>query len=101
MVGKQCWCSGGKGRNLHWIWLGHKGKPQLEQGFAGCLGVRQADRAKNRRCKTPSESSAGARERRALSARLDVVGSHGGAVSGAEEVTGSELLFIKVTLVAK
>lgn len=30
-----------------------------------------------------------------------MVGSHEGVLSRAEEVTGSELLFIKVTLVAK
>ena len=48
---------------LHLIWLVYKYKPSLEQGFAGCIGVHQADRAENRMCKAhTSESSAGDRE---------------------------------------
>lgn len=62
--------AGRDGERQEPLWLVHKGKPMLEQGFAVCLGVHQADRAENRMCKAQSESSAGARERRALSARL-------------------------------
>lgn len=60
---------GQRQRSTHLTGLVHKGKSRLGHGFAGCLEVRQADRAENQTCTAhPSESSAWARQQRALRA---------------------------------